>query len=106
MAGLFGAGARVALPRHRAAFSRYFKQSLTVRTNFREKLRIALRSCHEPKNYRNPRTRRRHTGPHRAPPENARGRIIGHTLPNQWQLAGIEPGLDDSRVVGLRSLRG
>src|SRR5881409_2612805 len=79
---------------------------LTFRTNFREKMRSALSSWDEQKDHSNPRTSRRHTGPHRAPQENARGRIIGETLPDQWPLAGIEPRLDDSRLVGLHPLRG
>src|SRR5207244_3588243 len=80
--------------------------TLTFRTNFREKMRSALSSWDEQKDHSNPRTSRRHTGHHRAPQEDARGRIIGQTLPDQWQLAGIESRLDDSRVVGLHPLRG
>src|SRR5713101_378169 len=79
---------------------------LTFRANFRAKMRIELRSWNEQKDHRNPRTSRRHPGHHRTPQENVRGRIIGPTLPDQWQLAGIESRLDDSRVVSLHSLRG
>src|SRR4030088_249175 len=82
------------------------KLILTFRANFREKIRIALSSWDEHKNHHNPRTSRRPPGHHRAPQENARGRIIGQPLPAQWQLAGIEPRLDDGRVVGLYPLRG
>src|SRR5439155_8717694 len=74
--------------------------------NFRAKRRIELRSWDEPKDHRNPRTSRRHPGHYRAPQENARGRIIGPTLPDQWQLAGTESWLDNRRVVRLHSFRG
>src|SRR5919198_260306 len=79
---------------------------LTFRANFRAKRRIALRSWDEPKDHRNPRTSRRYPGHYRAPQENARGRIIGPTLPDQWQLAGTESGLDHRRVVSLHAFRG
>src|SRR5437588_5484871 len=75
-------------------------------SNFRAKRRIELRSWDEPKDHRNPRTSRRHPGHYRAPQENARGRIIGPTLPDQWQLAGTESWLDNRRVVSLHSFRG
>src|SRR4029450_9270984 len=86
--------------------SAYFYYQLTVRANFREKLRIALSSWDEHKNYSSPRTSRRPPGHHHAPQENACGRIIGQPLPAQWQLAGLESWRDDGRVVGLYPLRG
>ena len=79
---------------------------LTFRANFRGKMRIALSSWDEQKNHRNPRTSRRHTSHHRAPQENACGRMIGQPLPAQWQLAGLESRQDDGRLVGLYPLRG
>src|SRR6266566_7656675 len=79
---------------------------LTFRASFREKMRFELSSWDEHNNHRNPRTRRRHTSHHCTPQEYARGRIIGHTLPAQWQLAGLESRRDDGRVVGLHPLRG
>src|SRR5262252_698618 len=81
-------------------------QLLTFRANFREKMRIALSSWDEHKDHSNPRTSRRHTGHHHAPPENACGRIIGQPLPVQWQLAGLESRWNDDRVVSLYPLRG
>jgi hypothetical protein len=44
-----------------------FAYTLTFRANFRTKMRIALGSWDEQKNYRNPRTSRRHPGYPRAP---------------------------------------
>src|SRR5215211_1649759 len=79
---------------------------LTFRASFREKMRFELSSWDEHNNHRNPRTRRQYTSHHCAPQEHARGRIIGQTLPAQWQLAGIESRRDDGRVVGLHPLRG
>src|SRR5215831_16183951 len=82
------------------------RPQLTFRANFRAKMRIALSSWDEHKDHRNPRTSRRYPGDHRASQEHARGRMLGDTLPDQWQLAGLESRLDDSRVVDLHPLRG
>src|SRR4029453_14871738 len=91
-------------PSARFGHSRHYL--LTFRASFREKMRFELSSWDEHNNHSNPRTRRRHTSYHCAPQEHARGRIIRHTLPAQWQLAGLESRRDDGRVVGLHPLRG
>jgi hypothetical protein len=79
---------------------------LTFRANFRAKMRITLSSWDEQKNYRNPRTSRRHPSHHRAPQEDARGRSTGPTLPDQWQLARLASRLDDGHLVDFHPLRG
>src|ERR1700674_2934740 len=68
-------------------------------------MRIELSSWDEQKNHSNPRTSRRHTSHHRAPQENACGRILGQSLSAQWPLAGLESRQDDYPLVVLYTLR-
>src|SRR5262245_33509525 len=78
---------------------------LTVRANFREKIRIEISSWNERTNHNHPRTNRRYSGHHRLSPEDACGRIDRQTLPDQWQLDGLESGADVGGLVNLYDLR-
>src|SRR6266568_992507 len=76
---------------------------LTVRANFREKMRIEISSWNERTNYHHPRANRRYSGHPRVSTANACGRIARQTLPDPWSLDGPESGADAERLVDLHS---
>src|SRR5262249_33544387 len=67
---------------------------LTVRANFREKIRIEISSWNERTHHNHPRANRRYSGHHRLSTEDACGRIDRQTLPDQCQLDVFESGTD------------
>src|SRR6266487_745262 len=79
------------------------KCRLTVRANFREKMRIEISSWNERTNYHHPRANRRYSGHPRVSTANACGRIARQTLPDPWSLDGPESGADAERLVDLHS---
>src|SRR5262250_2987589 len=87
------------------AFLNIIKLLLTVRANFREKIRIEISSWNERTNHNHPRANRRYPSHHRLSTEDACGRIDRHPLPDQWQLDGLESGADVGRLVNLHYLR-
>src|SRR5262249_35175445 len=90
------------LVRYTSRFStKLLLPKLTVRANFREKIRIEISSWNERTHHNHPRANRRYPSQHRLSTEDACGRIDRHPLPDQWQLDGLESGADVGCLVNL-----